>query len=162
MQGMIHHHAQAVEMVALIEQRTKNQEVLSLGTRIAASQADEMAFMRRWLAMRGSPAELKMPAADHSAHGSHGAHHSPDKAMMPGMLTADQMAALAAAKGAEFDRLFLAGMIQHHRGALDMVKDLFRQPGAGQDPELFSFATDVDAGQIAEIKLMQTMLDKLP
>jgi uncharacterized protein (DUF305 family) len=80
--------------------------------------------------------------------------------MMPGMLTPEQMEALRKAKGAEFDRLFLTGMIQHHNGALTMVKDLFDTPGAGQDAELFNFATDVDTGQRAEIRIMQAMLEK--
>lgn len=80
--------------------------------------------------------------------------------LMPGMLTPEQMDALRKAKGAEFDRLFLTGMIQHHGGALTMVKDLFDSPGAGQDAELFNFATDVDTGQRAEIRIMQAMLKK--
>jgi uncharacterized protein (DUF305 family) len=89
--------------------------------------------------------------ADRSSH---------SMALMPGMLTSEQMDALRKAKGAEFDRLFLTGMIQHHNGALIMVKDLFDVPGAGQDAELFNFATDVDSGQRAEIRIMQSMLDK--
>ena len=80
--------------------------------------------------------------------------------LMPGMLTPEQMDALRNAKGAEFDRLFLLGMIQHHNGALIMVKDLFDTPGAGQDADVFNFATDVDSGQRAEIRIMQSMLDK--
>ena len=82
--------------------------------------------------------------------------------LMPGMLTEKQMAALRKARGEQFDRLFLAGMIQHHKGALTMVKDLFDTPGAGQDAELFGFATDVDSGQRAEIRIMQTMLGEKP
>jgi uncharacterized protein (DUF305 family) len=152
MQGMIHHHAQAVEMTALIEARTKNPKLSLLGARISQSQSDEMNFMKRWLALRGEPvsaamSHMNMPGM---AHG--------DNMLMPGMLTAKQMAALRAAKGAEFDRLFLTGMIQHHNGALIMVKDLFDTAGAGQDAELFNFATDVDSGQRAEIKRMQEML----
>src|SRR5271167_3377952 len=81
-------------------------------------------------------------------------------ALMPGMLTAEQMEALRKAKGAEFDRLFLVGMIQHHEGAVTMVKDLFETAGAGQDAELFNFATDADNSQRAEIKIMETMLKK--
>ncbi len=80
--------------------------------------------------------------------------------LMPGMLTPEQMEALRKAKGAEFDHLFLTGMIQHHNGALTMVKDLFDTAGAGQDAEMFGFATDVDTGQRAEIKIMQTMLEQ--
>jgi uncharacterized protein (DUF305 family) len=87
-------------------------------------------------------------------------HHS--MPLMPGMLTPEQMEALRKASGAEFDGLFLAGMIQHHNGALVMVKDLFDTAGAGQDAEIFGFATDVDNGQRAEIKIMQNMLEKKP
>ena len=83
-------------------------------------------------------------------------------ALMPGMLTAEQMDALRKAQGGEFDRLFLEGMIQHHGGALTMVKELFDTAGAGQDAELFDFATDVDTGQRAEIRIMQGMLEKKP
>ena len=82
--------------------------------------------------------------------------------MMPGMLTTKQMDALRKAKGEEFDSLFLKGMIQHHQGALVMVKNLFDTAGAGQDAELFNFATDVDSGQRAEIRIMQTMLGEKP
>jgi uncharacterized protein (DUF305 family) len=156
MQGMIVHHAQAVEMTALIESHTENKDVRRLGARISQSQSDEIKFMRRWLEMRGEPvapsmagmAGMDMPGHDMSSHHMH----------MPGMLSAKQMDALRKAKGAEFDRLFLSGMIQHHEGALIMVKDLFDTAGAGQDAELFNFATDVDSGQRAEIKIMQTML----
>lgn len=81
---------------------------------------------------------------------------------MPGMLTSKQMAALRNAKGDEFDHLFLTGMIQHHGGALIMVKDLFDSPGAGQDAEIFNFVTDVDSGQRAEIRIMQSMLGEKP
>jgi len=82
--------------------------------------------------------------------------------LMPGMLSAEQMAALKKANGEAFDHLFLTGMIQHHNGALIMVKDLFDTAGAGQDAELFNFATDVDSGQRAEIRIMQTMLGEKP
>ncbi len=149
------HHAQAVEMTALIESRTENKKLRSLGARISHSQADEMKFMKRWLGARGEPAT---PPMQHM-HGSHMSGHS---MLMPGMLNAEQMEALRKAKGEEFDRLFLTGMIQHHNGALTMVKDLFDTAGAGQDAELFNFATDVDSGQRAEIKVMQTMLEENP
>ena len=153
MQHMIMHHAQAVEMTALIESRTQNKELRSLGARISRSQSDEINFMKRWLMTREfpiSPAMKEMPGMDMSSH----------QMLMPGMLTTKQMDALKKAKGEEFDQLFLKGMIQHHNGALSMVKDLFDSAGAGQDAELFNFATDVDSGQRAEIKVMQTMLDK--
>src|SRR5687767_3048734 len=155
MQGMIIHHAQAVEMTDLIESRTENKELRSLGSRIGRSQADEMSFMKRWLTARGeshSPPMPHMPGMDHSSH----------QILMPGMLNAKQMEALRNAKGQEFDRLFLTGMIQHHNGALIMVKDLFDSAGAGQDAELFNFATEVDSGQRAEIKIMQNMLGNTP
>lgn len=165
MQGMIHHHAQAVEMVALMEGRTQNKEVRLLGAKISHSQADEMEFMRRWLTTRGESTEMAMPAppaADpHAHHGSHGAKAT-HQMLMPGMLTPEQMKALAAAKGAEFDKLFLKGMIQHHEGALTMVRELVESPATAQDAELFNFASDVDSGQRAEIKIMQTILQRKP
>ena len=151
MQDMIMHHAQAVEMTALIDSHTENKELRSLGARISRSQDDEIKFMKRWLASRGEPTTRPMhhmPGMDMSSH----------EMLMPGMLTAKQMDALKNAKGVEFDRLFLEGMIQHHNGALVMVKDLFDTAGSGQDAELFNFASDVDSGQRAEIKIMQTML----
>lgn len=160
MQGMIMHHAQAVEMTALIESRTQNRELRLLGARISQSQSDEMKFMRRWLEARGepvSPPMPEMPGMDMPGHDM-SSHHM----LMPGMLTPKQMDALRKAKGAEFDRLFLAGMIQHHEGALTMVKDLFDTAGAGQDAELFNFATDVDSGQRAEIRIMQIMSGEKP
>jgi uncharacterized protein (DUF305 family) len=156
MQGMIMHHSQAVEMTALISSHTENKELRSLGARISSSQSDEIKFMRRWLAARGEPSPMttpRMSGMDMSRQ---------PMALMPGMLTAEQMEALRMAKGAEFDHLFLTGMIQHHEGALTMVKDLFDTAGAGQDAELFNFATDADNSQRAEIKIMQTMLEKKP
>src|SRR5258706_10113533 len=152
MQGMIMHHAQAVEMTALIESHTEKKDLRLLGARISSSQSDEIEFMKRWLTNRGeliSPAMPEMPGMDMS-----------QPMLMPGMLTPKQMAALRKAKGPGFDQLFLTGMIQHHNGALIMVKDLFDTAGAGQDAELFNFATDVDSGQRAEIRIMQTMLGK--
>ena len=152
------HHAQAVEMTALIDSHTDNKEVRSLGARISRSQSDEINFMKRWLTTRGEKISRatshgsEMPGMDMSSH----------QMLMPGMLTSKQMEALKEAKGEEFDRLFLAGMIQHHKGALVMVKDLFDTAGAGQDAELFNFATDVDSGQRAEIRIMQTLLGEKP
>lgn len=168
MQGMIMHHAQAVEMTALIDSHTENKEVRALGARINRSQADEIKFMKRWLAARGQPETMPdMPGMDMShgdmshEHMSHG-NMSQGMMLMPGMLTPEQMKALREAKGEEFDRLFLTGMIQHHGGALTMVKDLYNTAGAGQDAELFDFTTEVDSGQRAEIRIMQGMLDKKP
>lgn len=155
MQGMIMHHAQAVEMTALIASHTTNKELRLFGARISHSQSDEMAFMKRWLAARGEPVVPQMPSMGTHMPGMDMTSHS---MLMPGMLTPKQMEALRKAKGAEFDKLFLSGMIQHHNGALVMVKQLFDTAGAGQDAELFSFATDVDSGQRAEIKVMEKML----
>jgi uncharacterized protein (DUF305 family) len=157
MQNMIMHHAQAVEMTALIESRTENKNVRLLGARISQSQSDEMNFMKRWLEMRNQPISPPMPEMSNMGSTPHHHHH-----LMPGMLSAEQMDALKKAKGEEFDRLFLKGMIQHHEGALVMVKELFETPGAGQDAELFNFATDVDGCQRAEIKIMQTLLGEKP
>src|SRR6267378_8402215 len=156
MQGMIMHHSQAVEMTALIASHTENKDLRLLGARISSSQSDEIKFMQRWLAARGeqmSVATPGMPAMDMSRE---------PMALISGMLTPEQMKALRRAKGAEFDRLFLTGMIQHHNGALTMVKDLFDTAGAGQDAEIFDFATDADNTQRAEIRIMQSMLEKNP
>jgi uncharacterized protein (DUF305 family) len=158
MQGMIMHHSQAVEMTALIASHTDEKELRSLGARISSSQSDEIRFMKRWLAARGEPVSMSMPDMDMSKTDM----SSESLALMPGMLTPEQMEALRKAKGAEFDRLFLIGMIQHHGGALTMVKDLFDTAGAGQDAELFNFATDADNTQRAEIRIMQAMLEKEP
>ncbi len=152
MQGMIMHHNQAVEMTKLLEQRSHNPELLELGKKIDISQTDEMGFMKRWLIDRGLPISSMedMPGMDMSAM----------MPPMPGMLTPAQMSALRNAKEPEFDHLFLTGMIQHHSGALTMVKDLFKTPGAAQDPLLFDFTSDVDNTQQAEIDIMRHMLAK--
>ena len=153
MQGMIMHHAQAVEMTALIPSRTSSKALIDLGKRINLSQADEIRFMRHWLETRNQSTEMAMPSMNHM-DGS----RPMTMPMMPGMLTPQQMQALRSAKGKEFDRLFLTGMIQHHGGALEMVRQLFDSAGSGQDAELFDFATDVDNGQRAEIRLMEKIL----
>ena len=145
LQGMIMHHPQAVAMTALIPSHTTNPKIRELGAKISSSQSDEMLFMRRWLAARHESQTMEMAGMPGMSMSS----------IMPGMLTNPQMRALAAARGPQFDRLFLAGMIQHHTGALVMVKDLFAQPAAGQDAALFNFATDADNTQRAEINIMQ-------
>jgi uncharacterized protein (DUF305 family) len=157
MQGMIMHHSQAVEMTNLLRTRSHDKDVQALGKRISISQTDEMKYMKQWLEDRGKPAS--------SEHGHMGMKDGAMKGMdmdsmpmMPGMLTPQQMQALAKASGPTFDHLFLTGMIQHHTGALVMVQDLFDTPGAGQDAVLFDFATDVDNTQRAEINIMQNML----
>jgi uncharacterized protein (DUF305 family) len=142
MQGMIGHHAQAVAMVALARTHSNRDDIHKLALRIDLSQQDEIGMMRHWLDVRGQPSE--------GMH-QHGA-------LMPGMLTPDQMLQLANAEGDEFDRLFLAGMIKHHSGALAMVAALFSMPRAGQEVEIFSFASDVDADQRMEIDRMSAML----
>jgi uncharacterized protein (DUF305 family) len=146
MQGMIGHHAQALEMTALLPSRTASDGMKLLAKRIEVSQTDEIRMMQRWLESRG-----------HEAPGVH-AHHAPGATLMPGMLTADEMARLAEAKGAAFDRLFLELMIKHHEGALVMVKTLLAQPGAAQDSDVFAFASDVEADQTIEIERMRAML----
>jgi len=162
MQGMIMHHAQAVEMTALIESHTTTKDLRSLAARISHSQSEEIKFMKRWLEARGEPTGEPISAMMPEMAGMDMPSHASHSMLMPGMLTEKQMEALKKAKGKEFDRLFLTGMIQHHGGALIMVKDLFDTAGAGQDAELFSFATDVDSGQRAEIRIMQTMLGERP
>ena len=154
MQGMIMHHAQAVEMTALIDSHTRNKDLHTLGARISSSQTDEIKFMKRWLLARGEATSMTMPGMSEMDKSGQ------PMALMPGMLSPQQMEALRNANGAEFDHLFLTGMIQHHEGALTMVKDLFDTAGAGQDASLFNFATDADNTQRAEIKIMQSMLEK--
>ena len=163
--GMIAHHAQALVMTALLPARTTREDMRLLAERITVSQRDEIALMRRWLERRGEAP----PAADaHAAHGAHGAGgaggaaHMEGGTPMPGMLTPAQLDSLAAASGTDFDRRFLEGMIRHHEGALTMVADLLATPGAGQEPELFSLASDIDADQRAEIRRMRALLDALP
>jgi uncharacterized protein (DUF305 family) len=149
MQGMIGHHQQAIEMTDLLRTRTNSEDMKKLALRIEVSQADEIKMMQHWLQAHGQ--EVPGPHAMHM----HGA------TLMPGMLTPEEMARLAEAKGPEFDRLFLEGMIKHHGGALTMVKDLFATPGAGQDSDIFAFASDVDADQRMEIDRMDAMLKEL-
>jgi uncharacterized protein (DUF305 family) len=146
MQGMIGHHAQALEMAALLAERTRRDDMRLLAKRIEVSQADEIQMMRRWLEARGQ-----------DVPGPH-AHHAPGAPLMPGMLTPAEMTRLADARGDAFDRLFLELMIKHHEGALTMVKDLYSRPGAGQESEIFAFASDVDADQRMEIDRMRGMI----
>lgn len=161
MQGMIMHHSQAVEMTALIQSHTENKDVRAIGAKISSSQADEIRMMQRWLAARGQDTSMEKSAAAEMP-GMPGMDMSGNAMpLMPGMLSEEQMTALRKARDAEFDRLFLSGMIQHHGGALVMVKDLFNSAGAGQDAEIFDFATDVDNSQRAEIRIMQKLLEEL-
>lgn len=157
MQGMIHHHAQALDMVALLEKNTNSDDMRKLGERIRISQRDEIGMMQRWLRARGQdapdPHAMQMPGMMDMDHG--------DMVMMPGMLTEAEMQHLATLKGVEFDRAFLTGMIKHHGGALTMVKELFATPGAGQESIIFAFASDVQADQQMEIDRMNGMLAAL-
>ncbi|MFN8574454.1 MAG: DUF305 domain-containing protein [Gemmatimonadaceae bacterium] len=153
MQGMIAHHAQAIVMSALVTSRTSRNDLRLLAQRIDVSQKDEIKLMQRWL--RARQQDAPDPEGPHEGHTmSHGM-------LMPGMLTAEQMNALTASTGTEFERLFLSGMIQHHQGAITMVKELFSTNGAGQDAEVFRFASDVDTDQRAEIARMQKLLDAM-
>lgn len=149
MQGMIGHHAQALEMTALLRSRSSNDDMQKMAQRIEVSQADEIKMMEDWLTRRGE----KLP----DPH----AHHRQGAALMPGMLTPEEMARLAEMKGPAFDRLFLELMIKHHDGALIMVKDLFSTSGAGQESEIFAFASDVEADQRMEIDRMGGMLNAM-
>jgi len=165
MQHMIVHHAQAVEMVALLETHGVDPGVRRLGQRIALGQQAEMDLMRAWLAERGQP--LDMPGMgdahggmDHSAHSGHAMPPS-DTPVMPGMLSPAQIQTLAAARGPAFDRLFLEGMIRHHQGALDMVDGLMAKPGAAEDTLLSDFTNSVVADQSAEILRMQSLLSDI-
>jgi uncharacterized protein (DUF305 family) len=147
---MLLHHAQALQMVALVPVHSTRPDLQLLAERIAVSQRDEMAMMRDWLVAHG--AAVPDTAAEH-------AHH--EGAAMPGMATAGELARLRATSGAEFDRLFLDLMIRHHEGALVMVATLLATPGAGRDSEVFRLATDVDADQRAEIARMRRLRSAL-
>ena len=149
MQGMIGHHAQAIEMTTLLATRTASADMRKLAQRIEVSQADEIRMMREWLARRGA-----------SLPDEH-AHHAGGAALMPGMLTPEEMGRLRAASGLAFDKLFLEYMIKHHEGALIMVKELFATAGAAQDSEIYAFASDVNADQRMEIARMAGMLKEL-
>ena len=170
MQHMIVHHRQATEMTALVEARTTNPDIRRIARRIEASQADEMKFMTDWLTSRGEP--LAMPGMgkdgamnhsgmDHSAMGHSAPSAGKGMVVMEGMATPAQMAALAAAEGTAFDRMFLQLMIAHHRGALDMVEALLAHPDTAEDPMLSDFASSVVADQSAEILRMQSILSEL-
>lgn len=146
MQHMIGHHAQAIVMAALAPTHGASEKVQRLAQKIDISQRDEIAMMKQWLTER----KQAVPTDSQSS-----------ALMMAGMLSGAQMAQLDAARGRDFDRLFLGFMIRHHEGALQMVEELFKTPGAGQDSDIFRFATDVDADQRDEIYAMQQLLDTI-
>lgn len=147
MQMMMGHHAQAVVMSELAGRQGAGPQVQTLSQRIDLSQRDEMDFMAGWLEARGQqvPTPEQMSAM-----------------VMPGLVSQENMARLAAAEGTEFDRLFLEFMIEHHIGAVAMVEDLFAHPDAAQDSEIFPFAVDVAADQMDEIHIMERILQNLP
>jgi len=165
MTGMIHHHAQAIEMAQLAPTHGASASIQTLAARIINAQNDEIATMQRWLRDRGQPVpEIHrmddgrvMVHAPGMQHGGDGHDHA-----MPGMLSDAQIASLRAANGAAFDRLFLTLMIQHHKGAVTMVHDLFATDGAGQDEDVFRFASDVQVDQRTEVARMELMLGALP
>jgi uncharacterized protein (DUF305 family) len=152
MQGMIGHHAQALDMAALVPSRTQREDFHLMAERITLSQQSEIAQMQRWLRERGE----QVPAADAHVHAAMG-HGT----LMPGMLTEAELSELQSARGAAFEKRFLELMIKHHEGALKMVKALYAPGGAGQEPELFILASDVDADQTAEIRRMRALLARL-
>ena len=143
MHGMIPHHGQALEMAALVPSRAATEAVRAMALRMEISQRDEIALIESWLRSRGEP----MP--DHAGH----------VMTAPGMLSTEQMDRLRAARGEEFDRLFLEYMIQHHEGAITMVRTLFATSGGAQDSEIFQFANDVETDQRIEIDRMRQLLD---
>jgi uncharacterized protein (DUF305 family) len=156
MTGMISHHAQAIKMSNWAPDRNASDAVRRLTARIINAQTDEIVIMQQWLADRNQPVPEPNPAGMVMKMGDHEMHH-----LMPGMLSDDQMAQLQKARGKEFDRLFLTFMIQHHKGAVSMVQELFATPGAGQDEIVFKFASDVHTDQTTEIARMERMLEAL-
>jgi uncharacterized protein (DUF305 family) len=161
MSMMIGHHGQAVEMSRLASTNGASPAVERLAARIINAQEDEIASMQMWLRDRGQPVPLPGDAAAMHHGAGHAGGDAGDHARMPGMLTDAQLARLRAARGPEFDRLFLSLMIQHHRGAVSMVSQLFASHGAAQDETVFKFASDVNVDQITEIERMQRMLADL-
>ncbi len=149
MSAMIGHHAQAIEMSRLVPERTTSGDIRTLAGRIINAQQDDIRLMQTWLRDRG---EAVPEPGEHAGHEGH------DGGLMQGMLTPGQMAELAAARGAEFDRLFLRYMIQHHRGAVVMVEELIGSRGAAQDDTVFKLAADVNVDQTTEINRMEQML----
>ncbi len=153
MTGMIPHHAQAVIMAGWAPSHGARSDVAILCERILVGQTDEIRSMQQWLADRALPVpdekstrmKMKMNGVEHDM-------------LMPGMLTDEEMAQLDKARGTEFNRLFLNGMIKHHQGAIDMVNDLFKAYGAAQDDMIYKFASDVFADQSIEIEVMHKML----
>lgn len=156
MTGMIHHHAQAIEISRMAPTHGASQTIQTLAARIINAQQGEIATMQRWLRDRREPVpELHVTDQGVRVHGADHAMH------MPGMLTPQQVRELDAARGAEFDRMFLTLMIQHHKGAVTMVHELFGTPGAGLDEDVFRFASDVQVDQATEVARMELMLSEM-
>jgi uncharacterized protein (DUF305 family) len=155
MAGMIPHHAQAVIMAGWAPSHGARKDVAILCERIVVGQRDEIGLMQTWLRDRGLP----VPDATSTRHTMKMPNGMEHDMLMPGMLSDDEMAALDRARGPEFDRLFLQGMIRHHQGAIDMVDVLFKAYGAAQDEVVFKFANDVQADQSIEIDVMNKMLE---
>ena len=165
MQGMILHHAQALQMTALVPDRTDTESIKRMADRMERSQGDEIDQMIQWLERRGEkpPAHLNHMLEDIEPLKNEGhLHHGHDHGDMHGMLSNEQMEELAAASDSEFDRLFLEFMIFHHEGAIYMVHDLMASPTGGQETEAFAFASHVESDQRIEIQRMQQMLDTMP
>jgi uncharacterized protein (DUF305 family) len=158
-QGMLHHHMQALEMTAMVPTRAEDEDVRTLAERIEVTQQAEIEQLEAWLAARDEE-----PSGGHGDHGSHGSGegtgHRPSHGAepMPGLLTPEQLADLAAARGREFDRLFLSSMIYHHEGAVAMVETLLTQGAGGQEPQVFHLAQGIGADQQVEISRMKSML----
>ena len=156
MQGMIHHHNQALLMAAMIPSHTETPELIAMGKKITISQTGEIQAMKEWLTARHQQLPMIMP--DGAAH-IMSTSGTMNMAAMPGMLTPEQMKALDAARGAKFDELFLTGMIQHHKGALTMVADL-RAAGGAHETNIGDFCNQVDNDQRAEIVRMYGLLGR--
>jgi uncharacterized protein (DUF305 family) len=168
MTGMIHHHAQALVMSFMAPTHGASPELRTLAARIINGQKDEIALMQQWLQDRGEPVpqvdesgRTDMSGHGHGHHPGHGAEPAGHDMHMAGMLTPEQLARLDAARGPEWDRLFLTYMIQHHQGALVMVEELFATPGGAQGDAAFKIASDIGADQASEIDRMQRMLRDL-
>lgn len=156
MSGMISHHAQAIKMAGWAPTHDASPALRRMAERIVVGQADEITLMQTWLRDRRQPVPEADPAGMKMKMGD-----MEHVMLMPGMLSEEQMKELDGARGKEFDRLFLTFMIQHHRGAIDMVKQLFGAQGAAQDETVFKFANDVEIDQTEEIQRMQQMLLEL-
>ena len=170
MYGMIPHHAQALIMSRLAPENNASPSIQILAARIINAQGDEIELMKKWLRDRDQPVpeihidglEMMVHMDDgHDGHGDHGHHDMHDHSDMPGMLSQDQLEELAAATGTEFDSLFLEFMIEHHKGAIIMVDELFAADGAASDREIFDLASGINAEQETEIERMKLMLDRI-